>query len=159
MQKIPFTLPVSGVLRIEGGQVTFIINRMETNLDISIEASPRRMLLEEGLTLSDLALEAAREIVAQKGFNRFQASEIFHQVQIKYPDIKRNSLTGRIIASTVNHPSSKNFGSRRDFFRYGGNGIFMISEKYMTDASVVNRSYLSEQESKVVNERNEQSRE
>ena len=143
MQEISFTIPVSGILRIDDGQVTFVINKMETSLNISIEAAPRRTFLEEGITLNDIALQAAREIVAEKGYNRFHASEVFHRAQQKYPDIRRNSFAARVIACTVDHPSSKHFGSRRDYFRYGGNGIFMLTEQYTPDSGGVSSPPLS----------------
>lgn len=139
MQEIPFTIPVSGVLRINEGEMTIVVNRTETNLSFTTEAAPtRRTILEEGVTLNDVLLEAAKEIVLEKGFNRFHAAELFHKALEKHPGIKRNSLMSRIVACTPDHPSNKHFASRRDYFRYGGTGLFMLNEQYMPDKNAVN---------------------
>ena len=139
MKEIPFTIPVTGVLRIDGGEITIVVNRTETSLSFSIEAATaRRTLLEEGVTLSDIALEAAREIVSIKGYNRFHAAEIFHKALEKHPGIKRNSFMSRVVACTPDHPSNKHFASRRDYFRYGGKGILMLNEQYMPEKNAVN---------------------
>lgn len=140
MKEIPFTIPVTGILRVDGGEITIVVNRTETSLSFAFEATTaRRMVLEEGVTLSDIALEAAREIVSIKGYNRFHAAEIFHKALEKHPGIKRNSFMSRMVACTPDHPSYKHFASRRDYFLYGGNGILMLNEQYMPEKNAVNR--------------------
>ena len=139
MKEIPFTISITGVLRIDGGEITIVVNRTEPSLSFVVEAvTARRTVLEEGVTLSDIALEAAREIVSIKGYNRFHAAEIFHKALEKHPGIKRNSFMSRVVACTPDHPSNKHFASRRDYFRYGGTGILMLNEQYMPEKNAVN---------------------
>ena len=133
MQEIPFAIPLTGMVRMDGGEITIVVNRTETSLSFVIGAARRHTALEGGLTLNDIVLEAAREIVSEKGFNRFHAAEIFHKALEKHPGIKRNSLMSRIVACTPDHPSNKHFASRRDFFKYGGSGLFLLNEQYMPD--------------------------
>ena len=139
MQEIPFTVPLSGIVRINDGEITIVVNRMETSLSFAIEAATaKRTILAEGVTLNDVVLEAAKEVVLEKGLNRFHASEVFHKALETYPGIKRNSFTSRVIACTPEHPSNKHFASRRDYFRYGGKGILLLNEQYMPDKNTVN---------------------
>jgi hypothetical protein len=136
MQELPFVIPLTGIVRIDGGEITIVVNRTETGLNFVAEAAARHTALKEGLTLNDIVLEAAREIVAEKGYNRFHAAEIFHKALEKHPGIKRNSLMSRVVACTPDHPSNKHFASRRDFFRYGGSGLFLLNEQYMPNRNV-----------------------
>jgi hypothetical protein len=137
MQEIPFAIPLTGIIRVVNGEISIVVNRTETSLKLAVEeATSRRRVLEEGVTLNDIALEAARELVAGRGYNRFRAAEIFHKALEKHPGIKRNSLMSRIVACTPDHPSNKYFASRRDFFRYGGSGILLLNEQYMPDKNI-----------------------
>jgi hypothetical protein len=130
---------------VDGGEITLVVNAMETSLSFAIEAATaRRTLFPEGPTLSEIALEAAREIVLIKGYNRFHAAEIFHKALEKHPGIKRNSFMSRIVACTPDHPSNKHFASRRDYFLYGGNGILMLNKEYMAEKNAVNTPFQSQ---------------
>jgi hypothetical protein len=132
MQEIPFAVPLTGILRIDGNEVTIIVNRMETSLSFPVEsAAAKRTVLEEGMTLNDVVLEAAREIVAETGYRRFHAAELFHKALAKHPAIKRNSFMARVIACTPDHPSSKHFASRRDYFSRAAPGIFSLENQYL----------------------------
>ena len=139
MQEIPFTIPVSGILRLDGGEMTIVVNRMETSISFVTAANtPLRTILDEGVTLNDIVLESAREVVSEKGYNRFHAAELFHAALEKHPGIKRNSFMSRIVACTPDHPSYKHFASHRDYLIYGGVGILMLKEQYMPDKNTVN---------------------
>ena len=138
MQEIPFTVPLSGIVRINDGEITIVVNRMETSLSFAVEAATaKRTILEEGVTLNDIVLEAAKKIVLEKGFNRFHPSEIFHAAIEKHPGIKRNSFMSRVVACTPDHPSYKHFASHRDYFVYGGKGLLMLKGQYVPERNIV----------------------
>ena len=137
MREIPFAIPLTGIIRLVNGEISIVVNRTETSLKLAVEeAMSRRRVWEEGLTLNDIALEAARELVAEKGYDRFHAAELFHKALEKHPGIKRNSFMSRVVACTPDHPSNRHFASRRDFFRYGGSGILLLNEQYMPDKNM-----------------------
>ena len=139
MQEIPFSIPLSGIVRINNGEITISVNRMETTLNFVVEATnARRILLDEGETLNDLALTVAKEIYSETGLNRFHPAELYHRALRKHAGIKRNSFLSRIVACTPDPPSNKYCGSRKDFFRYGGKGILMLNEQYMPIGNEVN---------------------
>lgn len=139
MQEIPFTIPLSGIVRINNGEITISVNRMETTLNFVVEATnAKRILLDEGETLNDVALTVAKEIYKETGLNRFHPAELYHRALRKHAGIKRNSFLSRVVACTSDHPSNKHFGSRKDYFRYGGKGILMLNEQYMPDKNAVN---------------------
>ena len=138
MQEIPFAIPVTGKVIIDNGEITIVVNRTETSLNFITEAATRHAVFEEGVTLNDMVLEAAREIVSEKGYNRLHAAELFHKAIERHPGIKRNSFTSRVVACAPDHPSNKHFASRRDYFRYGGSGLFMLNEQYMPDGKIIN---------------------
>ena len=139
MQEIPFTIPVSGIIRLVNGEITLIVNRTETKVSFETTSStPSRTKFGEGVTLTDIILEAARQVVSEKGFNRFHAAELFHAAVEKHPGIKRNSLISRVVACTPDHPSYHHFASHRDYFRYGGKGLLMLKGQYMPNKDTVN---------------------
>ena len=134
MKEIPFSIPVSGVVRLDGGSIVIVVNRAETSIRLNFEAlPPRRPILEEGVTVYDVILETAREVIRRKGSNRFRAPDLFYTALEKYPDLKRNSFLSRVIACTPNHPSYKHHVSRRDYFSRIGPGLYQPSDRYMGD--------------------------
>ena len=134
MKELPFSIPVSGVIRIDGDSIAIIVNRAETSISLEGEAEhEKRMRLEEGRTMYDVILEAAREVIRRKGFNRFSAPELYSIAREKYPYLNRGSFTARVIACTPNHSSYKHHKSRRDYFSYIGPGLYWLNEKYMPD--------------------------
>ena len=138
MQAIPFSVPLSGIIRINNGEITISVNRMETTLSFLVEATnAKRTMLDEGETLNDVALMVAREICSETGLNRFHPSELYHRAVRKHAGIKRNSFLSRVVACTPEHPSNKHFASRRDYFRYGGKGILALNEQYLPDKNSV----------------------
>ncbi|MFB0557244.1 MAG: hypothetical protein ACETVW_05260, partial [Dehalococcoidia bacterium] len=104
MREVSFSIPVSGVVKIDGDLVTITVNRAETTVTLGPEVIPsRRISLEPGKTMFDIILEKAREVVERKEFNRFSASEVYHEALEQYPELKRNSFMSRFIASTPDH--------------------------------------------------------
>jgi len=134
MREIPFSIPVSGVVSIDGDSVTIAINRAETSISLWPEAVPgKRISLEPGKTMYDIILETAREVVQSKGFNRFSAPELYYEALERYPELKRNSFVSRVIACTPNHSSYKHYTSKRDYFSYIGPGLYKLTDEYAAD--------------------------
>ena len=133
MREVPFSIPVSGVIRLDGDEVVIVINRAETNISFSEITSVKRMGLEPGKITYDVILETAREVVRRKGFNRFSAPELYQAALEKYPQLKRNSFVSRVIACTPNHLSFRHYSSTRDYFSHIGTGMYWLNEKYMPD--------------------------
>ncbi len=132
MQEIPFSIPVSGVVRIDDGTITVTINRAETAISFApLLQKKERISLEGGRTLFDIVLETARDLVRRSNENRFSAAQLYALAQEKYPALKRNSWTGHVIASAPNHTSHKHYGARRDYLRYLGDGAYSIDFKYI----------------------------
>ena len=137
MKEIPFSIPVSGVVRIDEDQATIIVNRAETIISLWPETMPgKRTLLEPGKTMYDVILETAREVVRRKGFNRFSAPELYHEALEKYPGLKRGSFMSRVIACTPDHSSYKHYTSTRDYFSRIGPGFFKLNEQYRAEETV-----------------------
>jgi hypothetical protein len=134
MREVPFSIPVSGVIRIDGNEVTITINRADTTVFLGPEIRlGGRISFESGKTMFDIILETAQEIVQQKGFNRFSAPELYSAAREKYPQLKRNSFMSRVIACTPDHPSFKHYSSTRDYFSHIGTGLYWLNEKYMPE--------------------------
>lgn len=132
MQEITFSIPVSGVIRIDEGSVTITVNRAETT--VSFEPLPvrrKRISLEKGRTLFDIVLETAQDLVNRTNENRFTAANLYAVALERYPNLKRNSWGSHIIASADNHSSQKFYGSKRDYFRYLGDGKYSLKDKYL----------------------------
>lgn len=134
MREVPFSIPVSGVIRIDGNSITIIVNRAETNISLPPdEERGKRLSLEAGKTIYDIILETAQEVVRRMGLNRFSGPELFHEAIGKYPQLKRNSFMARVIASTPDHPSYKHHKSNRDYFSRIGPGLYRLNDRYTAE--------------------------
>ncbi len=134
MKEVPFSVPVSGVVRINGNSITIIVNKAETNISLTPETQKGKYIsLEPGQTLYDVILEVAREVVRKKGFNRFSAPELYQEALDKYPGLKRNSFITRIIACTPNHSSYKHYVSKRNYLSHIGPGLYKLNDEYKLD--------------------------
>jgi len=135
MKEVPFSVPVSGVVRINGNSITIIVNKAETNISLTPENRKGKHIssLEPGQTLYDVILGVAREVVRKKGFNRFSAPELYQEALVKYPELKRNSFITRVIACTPNHSSYKHYVSKRDYLSYIGPGLYELNDAYRLD--------------------------
>jgi hypothetical protein len=132
MRELPFSIPISGVIRMDESSVTVVVNRAETTISLETGVAPgKRISLEVGKTMYDIVLEAAREVIKQKGFNRFSAAELYAAAREKYPELKRGSFMSRVIASTPDHPSYKHHKSRRDYFSHIGTGLYWLNDRYL----------------------------
>jgi hypothetical protein len=128
MQEIPFSIPVSGIVRIDKGSITITINRAETTVSFEPPKKEKRISLEKGRTLFDIVLETAQELVRSTNENRFSAAQLYGVALESYPTLKRNSWGSHIIASASNHPSQRFYGSKRDYFRYLGDGKYSLKD-------------------------------
>ena len=134
MKEVSFSVPVSGVVRINGDSITIIVNKAETNISLTPETRKgKHISLEPGQTLYDVILEVAREVVRKKGFNRFSAPELYQEALDKYPELKRNSFITRVIACTPDHSSYKHYTSKRDYFSHIGPGLYKLNDEYRLD--------------------------
>ena len=131
MQEIPFSLPVSGVVRIEEGSITVTINKTETIISFQPPKKSERISLGKGRTVFDIVLETASEVVRRTYKNRFSAAQLYRVALERYPQLKRNSWVSYVIASAPNHTSHQHFGTKRDYLRYFGNGSYSLNPKYM----------------------------
>ncbi len=144
MREVPFSIPVTGVVRIDGDVVTITVNRADTTVLLGPEVRlGGRISLEPGKTMFDIILGTAREVVRQKGFNRFSAPELYSVALEKYPQLKRNSFVSRVIACTPDHPSYKHHKSRRDYFSRIGMGLYWLNDQYTLDKTSGNERTLS----------------
>lgn len=131
MKEIPFSIPVSGVVRIDEESIVIIINKTETSISLSpVPPSGKRLFREQGKTMFDVVLEAARGIVRRKGANRFSPAELYEEALKSYPDLKKNSFIARIIACAPNHNSYKHHASKRDYLSYLGPGAYTLNDQY-----------------------------
>lgn len=131
MKEIPFSIPVSGVVRIDEDSIVIIVNNTETNISLSpVPPSSKRLFREQGKTMFDLVLEAARRVVRNKGVNRFSPPELYKEALKSYPDLKKNSFMARVIACTPNHRSYKHHASQRDYLSYLGPGVYSLNDQY-----------------------------
>jgi hypothetical protein len=136
MQEIPFTVPVSGVVRIDEGSITITINRAETTVSFEPHEKQERISLEKGRTLFDILLETAKELVRRTKENRFSAAKLYGVALERYPTLKRNSWGSHVIASAANHPSQRYYGSKRDYFRYLGDGTYRLKDMYLEKPNI-----------------------
>ncbi len=138
MQEISFSIPLSGVIRIDEDSVTVTVNRAETI--IHLEPRPKkeeRISLERGRTMFDLVLEAAKNVVREKGVNQFSAAELYHEVLRQHPGVKRNSWTSHVIACAPNHPSFRHYTSKRNYFYYERKGLYRLTDEYLREKTPV----------------------
>ena len=131
LKEIPFSIPVSGVVRINEDSVIIIVNKTETSISLSpVPPSSKWLFREQGKTMFDIVLEAARGVVRRKGVNRFSPPELYEEALKSYPDLKKNSFMARIIACAPNHNSYKHHASKRDYLSYLGPGAYTLNDQY-----------------------------
>jgi len=131
LKEIPFSIPVTGIIRINGNVITVIVNRAVTNVTLDPEAeSPERTVFEPGTTMFDIILGSAREYLKRKVYNRFTGIDLFSIARETYPGLNKRSFMSRITAATPNHPSYKHHLSHRDYFSKIATGIYSLEKRY-----------------------------
>jgi len=130
MREIPFSIPIQGIIKINGQQVTVIFQQSQMNLTVNaIAASTTRFVSEDG-TISDIVLKTARKLTAS-GKIDFSAAELYNEALKSHPDLKRNSWGAHVIASAPNHNSYKHYSAHRDYFDYMGQGKYRLRKQYL----------------------------
>lgn len=124
------TTQVNDILRVEGNTLTLRVAEYVLSLKIEgPEVKPSgRLQLEQGQTLFDLVLDAARTFVRDIGESEFSAADLYHLAREKHPDlnIRRNSWNSHVMSSSPNHPSYHHYTSHRNYFRYHGGGKYSL---------------------------------
>jgi hypothetical protein len=132
MKEIPFSIPVSGVIRIDNNVITVIINRAVTTVTLeAIAESPERTHFEPGKSMFDIVLASAQEFIRRKKYNRFTGLDLFAIARENYPGLNKRSFITRITASTPDHPSFKHHLAHRDYFSRIATGIFTLEHRYL----------------------------
>ncbi len=131
MKEIPFSIPVTGIIRINGNVITVIVNRAVTNVTLDPEAeSPGRTVFEPGKSMFDILLKAAQEFFRRKGYNRFTGLDLYAIARETYPGLNKRSFMSRMTAATPNHTSYKHHLSHRDYFQKIATGIYSLEYQY-----------------------------
>ena len=147
MKELPFSIPVSGVVRMDGDSIVITVNRAETNISLEAEAEHgKRTWSETEKTMYDVILEAAREVIRRNRLAPDPAPELYSVALEKYPDLNRASFTSRVIACTPDHPSYKHHKSRRDYFSHIGIGLYWLNETYVLEKETRGATGLSDSE-------------
>jgi len=134
LKEISFSVPLSGIIKIDGSVITVIVNRAVTNVTLEPEAeSPERTVFEPGISMFDIILESAREFLRRKVHNRFSGLELYSIALETYPGLKKRSFMSRITAATPNHSSYKHHHSQRDYFQRIAPGIYSLEYKYQQE--------------------------
>jgi hypothetical protein len=96
-----------------------------------------KLKLERGKTLFDIVREIAKSWVAESGTSQFTAAQLYHEALDRYPELnlKRNSWGAHVISCAPDHPSYKNYTSKRNYFTYMGKGLYRLSAHVFTEAS------------------------
>lgn len=132
MREIPFSVPVSGVIRIEGNAITIIVNRASTSVLLETGAeSAGRIVFDPGTSMFDVLLESALVSLERRKYNRFSGPQLFEIAREKYPGLNKRSFMARLTASTPDHPSYRHHSSHRDYFSRIAPGIFSLENRYL----------------------------
>lgn len=134
MKEIAFSVPVSGVIRLDGNSITVVINRASTNVLMEEGTGSREhTVFEPGVSMFDILLESAREYIRRKTYNRFTVSQLYEIAKERYPSLNKRSFTTRLTAATPNHPSFKYHVSHKDFFSRVAPGIYSLENPYLPE--------------------------
>ena len=130
MSEIVFSIPVTGTIRIQGDSMVIKVNEATINmkLDMANEIGGK-LKLERGRTLFDIVLDVAKSLVAESGTSQFTAAQLYHRALDRYPNLnlKRNSWGAHVISCAPDHPSYRNYTSKRNYFTYMGKGLYRLS--------------------------------
>lgn len=132
--EITFSIPVTGVIHLDGDKITITVNRAETTVDIPFSNMSRQFLKPVSRqSIDSVVLEAARKYVKKYQTNRFSGPDLFKlAVEIK-PGLNKRTFMARMIAVTPNHPSYHHFPSGKDYFEKIGKGQYQLVGPYLPD--------------------------
>lgn len=132
MKEIPFSVPVTGVIKIDGNVITIIVNRAVTNVTLEAMAeSPERTVFEPGTSMFDILLASAQEYLRRRKYNRFTGLDLFAIARESYPGLNKRSFLSRLTGATPNHPSYKHHLAHRDYFSRIATGIYTLEHRYL----------------------------
>jgi len=130
MSEIVFSIPVTGTIRIQSNSLVIKINESTINLKLDIANEiGGKLKLERGKTLFDIVLDTAKSWVEESGTSQFTAAQLYHTALDRYPELnlKRNSWGAHVIACAPDHPSYRNYTSKRNYFTYMGKGLYRLN--------------------------------
>ena len=130
MSEVAFSIPVTGTIRIQGNSLVIKVNEATINLKLDMPNEVGgKLKLERGKTLFDIVREIAKSWVAESGTSQFTAAQLYHEALDRYPELnlKRNSWGAHVIACAPDHPSYRNYTSKRSYFTYMGKGLYRLS--------------------------------
>jgi len=130
MSEVAFSIPVTGIIRIQGNSLVIKINESTINMKLDMaDQVGGKLKLERGKTLFDIVMDTARSWVAESGTSQFTAAQLYHTALDRFPELnlKRNSWGAHVIACAPGHPSYRNYTSKRNYFTYMGKGLYRLS--------------------------------
>ncbi len=130
MSEVAFSIPVTGTIRIQDNSLVIKVNEATINLKLDMANEiGGKLKLERGKTLFDIVLDTAKSWVEESGTSQFTAAQLYHSALDRYPELnlKRNSWGAHVISSAPDHPSYRNYTSKRDYFTYMGKGLYRLS--------------------------------
>ena len=138
MSEVAFSIPVTGTIRIQGNSLVIKVNEAIINMKMDMEDETRgKLKLERGKTLFDIVWEIAKSWVEDTGTSQFTAAQLYHSALDRYPELnlKRNSWGAHVISCAPDHPSYRNYTSKRNYFTYMGKGLYRLSAPSTLEAS------------------------
>ncbi len=130
MSEVAFSIPVTGTIQIQGNSLVIKITEATINLKLDMANEiGGKLKLERGKTLFDIVLDIAKSWVSESGTSQFTAAQLYHTALDRYPELnlKRNSWGAHVISCAPDHPSYKNYTSKRSYFTYMGKGLYRLS--------------------------------
>ena len=133
MPEVAFSIPVTGTIQIQGNSLVIKVNEATINmkLDMADEVGGK-LKLERGKTLFDIVLDTAKSWVEESRNSQFTAAQLYHMALDRYPSLylKINSWGAHVIACAPDHPSYRNYTSKRNYFTYMGKGLYRLNAHY-----------------------------
>ena len=130
MSDVVFSIPVTGTIQIQGNSLVIKVNEATINMKIDMaDEVGGKLKLERGKTLFDLVLDTAKAWVEEFRTSQFTAAQLYHSALDRYPELnlKRNSWGSHVISSAPDHPSYRNYTSKRNYFTYMGKGLYRLN--------------------------------
>ncbi len=138
MSEVAFSIPVTGTIRIQGNSLVIKVNEATINLKLDMtNGVGGKLKLERGKTLFDIVRQIANSWVAESGTSQFTAAQLYHEALDRYPNLnlKRNSWGAHVIACAPDHPSYRNYTSKRNYFTYMGKGLYRFGAHVSPEVS------------------------
>jgi len=138
MSEVAFSIPVTGTIQIQGNSLVIKVNEATINLKLDMPNEVGgKLKLERGKTLFDIVLDVAKSWVEDTGTSQFTAAQLYHAALDRFPELnlKRNSWGAHVISCAPDHPSYRNYTSKRNYFTYMGKGLYRLSAHVISGTS------------------------